>query len=292
MRRAGLALLAAGGVVLALPCSALGQPGDKNCPAPATVSTSATEPLQAHPSYSEARAAAVRRALTEAVERVAGAEIATSFRSRTTASTTSVNSEAQQNLRTRSKGRVRSWTETHEETVDDSGIRSVSVTVQAKVCPNGDTDQPAIVAFAFEPLADAGAGDAYRQLMGSLFPASPRFTMTLEPPDDVYYDVLVSARVLEAGSTIQDNTGDIALLRRFLPAAALPQIPDHVQRVTVRVMTKAERLTGGADLVEVGTGARDIAPGMDPKPVIHDLVEEALVDAAKRLYGRLTAAGP
>ena len=83
---------------------------------------------------------------------------------------------------------------------------------------------------------------------------------------------------------------DIALLRRFLPAAALPQIPDHVQRVTVRVMTKAERFSGGADLIEVGTGARDIAPGMDPKPVIHKLVEEALVDAAKRLYGRLTAA--
>ena len=291
MRRAGLALLAAGGV-LALPCSALGQQGDKDCSAPASVSTSATEPLQAHPSYSEARAAAVRRALTEAVERVAGTEIATSFRSRTTASTTSVDNQAQQNVRTRSKGRVRSWTVTHEETVNNSGIRSVTVAIQAEICANGDTDRPAIVAFAFEPSADVGGGDAYRQLMGSLFPASPRFTMTLEPPDDVYYDVLVSARVLEAGSTIQDNTGDIALLRRFLPAAALPQIPDHVQRVTVRVMTKAEGFSGGADLVEVGTGARDIAPGMDPKPVIHKLVEEALVDAAKRLYGRLTAAGP
>ena len=290
--RAALALLAAGGVALALPWPALAQQGDKNCPAPTTVSTTAAEPLQAHPSYAEARAAAVRRALTEAVERVAGTEIATSFRSHTTASTTSVDSEAQQNVRSRSKGRVRSWTVTHEETVDNSGTRSVTVVVQAEICATGDTDQPTIVAFSFEPSAEVGGGDAYRQLMGSLFPASPHFTMTLEPPDDVYYDVLVSARVLEAGSTIQDNSGEIALLRKFLPAAAVSQIPDQVQRVTVRVMASAERLAGDAELVEVGNGTRDISPGMDPKPVIHNLVEEALVDAAKRLYGRLTAEGP
>jgi hypothetical protein len=124
--------------------------------------------------------------------------------------------------------------------------------------------------------------------MSALFPESPHFTITLEPPDGIYYDVLVSAHVLEADATLRDNTAEITLLKRFLPAEAITQIPDRVQRVSVRVMARAERFTGASELVEVGTSLRDITPEMDPEPVTRELVQEALAESVKRLYRRLT----
>lgn len=262
--------------------------GQRDCAKHKTISVAAVESLGDAISYDDARQAAIRQALIQAVRQVSGIDVATSFRSVGTTTTRSIGIDAKRKMTTQSAGHVSEW-HVVKEVVKGNGERTkhLQIVLSATICQGLSRDVEQIVAFAPVALPENIAVPGLRQIMSASFPLSDQFNITLESPKEAYYDILVSGRVITANVEVVDNRQKIRTLQRFLPDDGVAEIPARVRRVTVRVMAKATRFTGGPTLVETVERTESIAPQADPVPVQAKLIREALAASVTALYNEL-----
>ena len=247
-----------------------------------------TELLDLHPSHAATRAAAIRRALSEAISRTSGGSIATSFKSIDRSTLKSVTNQTDQKVAMRSMGYLNSWTIEHEKEIQDtSGAYSLQIKIKAEICRSVGKPLTQIVAIAPFEYSEEAVGPDYRELMISLFPKEKRFEITSTQPSDIYYDVIVSGKLVNVDISEVNNIKQIETLEHFLPDFNSLQAIQSTKRITVEVATKATGFIAENELNELTLRNRDIGAADNPDLVIRQLIREALEESLSNLYPRL-----
>lgn len=242
----------------------------------------------ANPSdYSGARDRASRAALVAAVNEAVGAQVKSRLQVTTLQVDDNVTDRMTELMVSKTAGRVASSRVVEETLEGGEGLRLLRLTIEATVCVPALTELPAVLVAGSVTAADGTARDDLRPLLLGAASELDRLVMVDAPAGTSYHDFLITARVVEAGSAIIDNSERINLVARMAGPAAASRIPRQARRVVVVVAIQATEPGGREAVTETLELHRNIPPDADDAPIIGELIREGLTDAAKKLYTRL-----
>lgn len=258
-----------------------------DCSVTRQVETSVREPVPDLSQYGAVRGKAEKAALGAAVREGVGAVI----KSRTQVSLEQLDDAVTERMLdlvlARSEGRVSAYRVT-EETLEDVGdSRFLRLAVEATVCVPSADAIPAVLQVAGVQGPSGEARDDLRPILVSALSDSLPLVVLNDSSGRFYHDLVVSGRVVTAGSAIVDNTERINLVTRMSGPQVAALIPRTARRVTVVGHVEAIDPMSRESRGETVELHRNLTPTADDSQTIEELIREALASAAGKLYNRL-----
>lgn len=160
-----------------------------------------------------ARQDAIRLALIDALQNVAGADIARSSQTSTTTTRSSLERETREHLVLRSDGRVVAWEMLSEEISDspsEGGV--IDVVVRAEICLGANIDRPLVIALE-EPGSDLGVSAIQlRYKLADEFGTYDSLSVVRDLPTNAYHDIkIMFDHSIDAKNV--DNTAQARILQ-------------------------------------------------------------------------------
>jgi hypothetical protein len=231
----------------------------------------------------------VRGALVDALQTVAGAEIARSTQSATRSTLGSVERERHEHIVVRSGGRIAGW-EILDERVEASAAdeRTVVVRLRVDVCLNPREERALVVALGDpEWLIEPGL-DQLRLALAEELGRQPGLSPVEGSPGTVYHDVAISfAHSLEREKV--DNRPQAAILSQFGAGESLAAEALAFDLVTVTATVIATRFVDKETVSETAVRRARLPAGAPSGSAMRDLALEAYLLAGRAAVKRLAA---
>jgi hypothetical protein len=260
-----------------------------DCSVTRQVETSVREPVPDSAQYGAVRGKAEKAALGAALREGVGAVI----KSRTHVSLEQLDDAVTERLLdltlARSEGRVAAYRVT-EEVLEQAGEdRFLRLSIQATVCAPVEQAIPAILQVASVQDPYGEMREDLRPILVSALPAALPLVIVDDSSGRYYHDLVVTGRILSAGSVVVDNSERINLVARVSGPQVAALIPRTARRVTVVGHVQATDPMSRESRGETVELHRNLTPTTDDSQTIEQLIREALAGAAGKLYHRLAS---
>lgn len=236
-----------------------------------------------------ARQTAIRNALIDGLQMVAGGQVARSLQTQTESSLEGISQTAREHVVVRSEGRVLGW-EVLSEIAGESEAGKVFVELRLRVhvCVDREGRQPMVVAVAMVPHDSEFRGAAVAASVADAIMVHPNFTVVIRDPTKAYHDIRISFDH-EAVSEVVDNTGRANTLAQFGGGGMISQDALIYQLLTARATVRATRFLDELVVSETVERRKRLSLDEETQSAMLNLLVEAYSLAGERLAGRLGA---
>ncbi|MBB3192407.1 hypothetical protein [Halomonas cerina] len=234
-----------------------------------------------------ARQDAIRLALIDALQNVAGADIARSTQSSTTSTRSSLERETREHLVLRSGGRVVAW-EMLSEDISDSASEGgvIDVVIRAEICVEADVERPLVIALE-EPGSDLGTSAMQlRYKLADALGTYDTLSIVHDLPINAYHDIKIVFDHSVDVKTV-DNSAKARILQEFGATDSLSDEALKFELITARATVMAVRFFDQETISETVTRRLRRSIGLQSDDDVRDLVMETFMIAGQEIGERL-----
>ena len=262
---------------------------DADCRKIVPTTISVRDDMRPGEAFAIVRDRALERASQQAVADVVGVTLRSQRSMEAKVVNDQVDERFQQRAMSQSKGLVR-YKVTSERTEDSGDVRTVVVTVDAKVCLPKSPDLLKEVVFLGPTLSSRGDQLVeFRDALAQVFSKSPSFILAGNDPDG-FHDVVITGRINEVEIRALANGPGTNLSGR--PSVMGDgQAPTNFQRMRVNVTVEARRDDGTA-VSHTADEFRNVTAERDRLDAINLYVPGILKKVAEDLHSKLLATRP
>lgn len=230
----------------------------------------------------------IRLGLVDALQQVAGAEIARSTQTATRSDFSSVERETREHMVLRSEGRVIGWRLLSEniESDDMSESGTVMLLLDVEVCNEPRPDQPMVIAIAGVNGIEQHLADAFRSNLADTLSSYDSLIAVRDLPKDSYHDIRLRFKV-NADIEKVDNTARAQVLEQFGASNRLGASSMIFDLITAQVTVMAVRFVDQETISESVERRRRVDDPDDAKRVVAEVILEALEIASAKIGERL-----
>ena len=230
----------------------------------------------------------IRLGLVDALQQVAGAEIARSTQTATRSDLSSVERETREHMVLRSEGRVIGWRLVSEniESDDMSDGGTVMLLLDVEVCNEPRPDQPMVIAIAGVDGIERHLADAFRSNLADTLSSYDSLVAVRDLPNDSYHDIRLRFTIAADIEKV-DNTGRAQLLEQFGASSRLGADSMIFDLIKAQVTVMAVRFVDQETISETVERRRRVEKSDDARRVVDEVILEALEIASTRIGERL-----